>query len=257
MDFHVVIPARYDSSRLPGKVLMDIAGKTMLQRVYEQAISSGAESVAIATDNEQVAQVAEAFGATVCMTSYRHASGTERLSEAVEALQFDGSEIVVCLQADEPLVPPEFIRLAAESLAEHPNVKVSSLCQKITNPDDIFNRNVVKVILNRRNHAMYFTRASAPWDREKFGVVDDDLAPSPVHYKHIGLYAYRVGFLQDYINWSPSPLEKIELLEQLRILWHGGRIHMSVVSKSMPHGDDTEEDLLAVRALFDKKQKVK
>jgi 3-deoxy-manno-octulosonate cytidylyltransferase (CMP-KDO synthetase) len=250
MDFHIVIPARYESSRLHGKVLADIAGKSMLQHVYERAKDSGAASVVIATDHNEVAKVAESFGATVCMTSSTHASGTERIAEAVEALELDDDDIVICLQADEPLITPKIIKGIAEDLEAMNNIKVASCCEPIKEIADLYDRSVVKVILNKRHHAMYFSRATVPWDREQFGHDGNAQKVSNVHYRHVGLYGYRVGFLKTYVDWAPCALEKIEMLEQLRILFHGVRIHMRVLEKSVPRGVDTEDDLKRVRSLI-------
>lgn len=251
MEFHAIIPARYSSTRLPGKVLLDIDGKPMLQHVYERSIDSGAESVVIATDDKRVADTAEKFGARVCMTSESHLSGTERLSEAVQALELDEEEIVVCVQGDLPLIPSETIRAVAADLAEHDNVKVSSVCDVIEDPQNLFNPNVVKVVMNRRNYAMYFSRAVIPWELENFRN-KENIKLSGNHYRHVGLYAYRVGFLTDYMEWATSPLETMESLEQLRTLWHGGRIHMYLSKQKLPPGVDTQEDLEKVRKYFQK-----
>lgn len=252
MEFRVIIPARYASTRLPGKVLIEIAGKPMLQYVYENSIASGAESVVIATDDKRVADVAERFGAKICMTSSEHQSGTERLSEAVDALDYDKDEIVVCVQGDEPLLPPKIIRTLAEDLESHDNVKVTSVCEPIQDPDELFNPHVVKVVMNRRNYAMYFSRAPIPWE---FATFENrkKIALEGNHYRHLGVYAYRVSFLTDYMEWSSSPLENMESLEQLRILWHGGRIHMAISHKKTPPGVDTKEDLETMRQFMEKK----
>ena len=240
MNFHVVIPARYDSTRLPGKVLLEIAGQPMIQHVHEKAVLSGAESITIATDDERVAEAAEAFGANVCMTSPDHPSGTERICEAVEAMELDDDEVVIGLQADEPLMPHAVIRSLAEDLIEHDNIHVASVCSPLLSVDDLFNPNIVKVVLNRRQYAMYFSRAPIPWDRESFA--DPSKAQlTEMHYQHLGLYGYRVNFLRKYVDWSASPLETCESLEQLRILWHGGRMHMVVNTSAVSHGVDTQE----------------
>ena len=256
MGFHVIIPARYASKRLPGKVLLDIKGKPMLQHVYEQAKDSGAESVTIATDHKLVAEAAAGFNAPICMTSSAHTSGTERLSEAVEALDFEDDEIVVCVQADEPLIPPALILNLAEDLKEHSTVKVTTLCEPLRSADELFNPDVVKVILNHRGHAIYFSRAPIPWDREAFRDQDsrDKVELSQGYHRHIGLYAYRVGFLRKYMDWSPCALEKIEMAEQLRIIWNGGRIYVRILNKSCPGGVDNQEDLDRVRNLLKSKK---
>lgn len=251
MEFHVIIPARYESKRLPKKLLLDIAGKPMLQHVYENSVASGAESVVIATDDERISEVAEKFGAKVCMTSSDHQSGTERLSEAVDAMDYDEDEIVVCVQGDEPLLPADMIRMLAQDLDTHDNVKVTSICEPIKNPDELFDPNAVKVVLNRRNYAMYFSRAPIPWEINSFEN-RNNIQMTGNHFRHVGIYAYRVDFLKDYMEWSTSPLESLESLEQLRILWNGGRIHMTISKKEIPQGVDTKEDLERVRALLKK-----
>ena len=253
MEFHVIIPARYDSTRLPGKVLLDIGGKPMIQHVYERALDSGAEEVIIATDDKRISAAAESFGAHVCMTSSDHQSGTERLSEAAVALGLEDEEIVVCVQGDEPLIPPQVIRQVAEDLDEHDNVKVSTVCEAITHVNDLFDPNTTKVVMNRRNYAMYFSRAPIPWERDAFADPDKkNITLSGSHFRHIGLYAYRVGFLQEYMEWGPCSPEELEVLEQLRILWHGGRIHVVVSKTTIPSGVDTEEDLKRARELVKK-----
>lgn len=242
MEFRVIIPARFDSTRMPGKVLVDIKGKTMLQHVYERAMESGADSVVIATDNPKVSKTAQGFGAKVCMTSSDHQSGTERIAEAALALDYAPDEIIVNVQADQPFILPQAIRQVAEDLEKHDNVKISSLCERITQGADLFNSAVVKVVLNWRNYAIYFSRAPIPWDIEQFKNLEK-LEVSDQHYKHIGLYAYRVNFLQEYIEWPASPLEKMESLEQLRILWNGSRMHMVISKERMPPEVNTPEDL--------------
>ena len=249
MEFHVIIPARYGSSRLPGKLLLDLAGKPMLEHVYLKAVDSGAESVVIATDSEEIEQVAKNFGATVCMTSADHQSGTERLSEVVEVLEYESDEIIVCVQGDEPLIVPDIIYQVAEDLDEFDNVKVASLYQPIKDVDLLFDPNIVKVVLNRRNHAIYFSRAPIPWGRESFSD-KESIELNGSYNAHIGLYAYRVSFLRDYMGWSSCQIEDLELLEQLRILWNGGRIHMSQAKSYCPAGVDTQEDLVRVQKLL-------
>ena len=245
MSFHVIIPARLNSIRFPGKVLKDLAGKPMIQYVYENAAQCGAASVTIATDDETIADVAEAFGGAVCMTDSSHQSGTERICEAVEALELESDDVVIGLQADEPLIPQSMIQLLAEDLVEHEHIKVASLCSPIQSTEDLFNANVVKVVLNRRHYAVYFSRAPMPWNRDGM-TAPSDMTLTSHHYRHIGMYGYRVAFLDDYKKWSASPLESIEQLEQLRIIWNGGRIHMRIYEQPVPPGVDTEEELKAV-----------
>lgn len=251
MAFRVIIPVRYNSIRLPGKALADIAGKPMIQHVYERAIKSGAEAVVIATDHKQISKVAENFGAIVCMTSSDHQSGTERIAEAVVALGLEDDEIVIYLQGDEPLITPEAIRKLAEDLEEHDNVKAASLCTPITDIDELINPNTTKVVLNRRNYALYFSHAPIPWNRSTFNINNkESIKLNGSHFRHVGIYAYRVGFLEEYLSWDSCSAEKIEALEQLRILWHGGRIHMVVTKEKCLPGIDTEEDLQRVRKYF-------
>lgn len=253
MEFRVIIPVRYNSSRLPGKALLDIAGKPMVQHVYEKSVASGAESVVIATDDERIRKVAEDFGATVCMTSAEHQSGSERLAEAVVALGYQDDDIVVNVQGDEPLIPPAIIKQVAQDLIDHDNIKVATLCEPIKNTEDIFNPHVVKVVMNRRGYALYFSRAPIPWARDQFPLNEKPNYESVEHFRHIGIYAYRIGFLQEYVGWEACPLEQIEALEQLRVLWNGGRIHVGIAKDKSPIGVDTEEDLEKVRRILSKK----
>lgn len=251
MEFHVVIPVRYESECFPGKALVDINGKPMLQHVYERAVASGAEEVVIATDDKRVIAAAEAFGAAVCVTSGEHHSGAERLSEAVGILGLEDDEIVVCVQDDEPCIPSKLIREVASDLNTHDNVKVVSICESIENPNVLFNPNTVKVVLNRRHYATYFSHAPIPWERDAFED-QSTVQLSGHHYRHIPLYAYRVGFLQEYMAWDPCPAEELESLEQLRILWHGGRIHMLVAKEPLPPGIRVPEDVACVEAYLKK-----
>jgi 3-deoxy-manno-octulosonate cytidylyltransferase (CMP-KDO synthetase) len=248
MDFRVIIPVRFESARLPGKPLLDIAGKPMIQHVYERAKESGAESVVIATDSDEVAAVAEGFGAKVCMTLPEHQSGTERLSEAVEALEYDDDEIIVNVQGDEPLINPDLISQVARDLSEHETVKVASICQPIKSVEDLMSSHVVKVVLNRRSFAMYFSRSPIPWQLGLKDKGEIDLTEN--YFSHVGIYAYRVSVLKDYINWTESPYEALESLEQLRVLWNGHKIHMSVSGKKLAHGVDTQDDLDRVREIL-------
>jgi len=244
MSFVVVIPARYQSSRLPGKPLQDIAGKSMIERVYLQAKQSGAERVVIATDDQRIVNAANDFGAEVVLTATTHESGTERLAEVCQKLNFADDTIVVNVQGDEPLIPPVVVSQVAQLLVEAPEVKMASLSVPIDEPEDILDPNVVKVVCDKQQHALYFSRAAVPFER--------DGNWSNEHYsRHIGIYAYRAHFIGEYIKLAPSPLEKIEKLEQLRVLWHGEKIKMARASEIPAHGVDTPEDLAKVRALFD------
>lgn len=252
MPFNIIIPARLNSTRLPKKVLLDIAGKPMVQHVYERAKESGADHIVIATDDETVAQVAEDFGAHVCMTSDTHQSGTERLAEAVANLGFEDDDIIVCLQADEPLMPPKLIAQVAENLSQQEHVKVATLATKLNTAEELFNPNVVKVIFNYRQHAMHFSRAPIPWDRDQFSSIQsinlETLKLADAYYRHIGLYAYRAEFLETYANLPSSLNEKLESLEQLRVLSNGYKIHVGMTNLSTPLGVDTSADLERVRS---------
>ncbi|MBN2689497.1 MAG: 3-deoxy-manno-octulosonate cytidylyltransferase [Gammaproteobacteria bacterium] len=249
-EFHVIIPARFNSSRLPGKPLLDIAGKPMIQHVYERAQQSGAISVVIATDDKKIADKARGFGAKVCMTSSEHLSGTDRIAEAVVALALDDDDIVVNVQGDEPLIHPKLIHQVATNLAMHNNVKSATLCEVIESSDDLLNPNIVKVVMNHRNYAMYFSRSPIPFDRDNPPEVGKSLTTT--YYRHRGIYAYRVGFLLEYTEWGESPLEEQEHLEQLRTLWHGARIHVDLSKEKIPMDVNTQEDLDMVREILEK-----
>lgn len=264
MDFTVIIPARFNSTRLPGKVLLDIAGKPMVQHVYERAMESGASRVIIATDDEKVASACEKFKADVRMTQSSHQSGTERIAEVIAREGYDDDDIVICLQADEPLMPPQLIWQLSLNLSQDDHVKVGTFAEKIHDPKDLFNPNIVKVIFNYRNYAIYFSRAPIPWDREKFATVADhplyqrgSCLPQAnrgdfqidTYYRHIGIYGYRAGFLNTYVNWPQCQPEKLESLEQLRILWNGYKIHVGVTDLHIPPGVDTAEGLEMVRKI--------
>lgn len=243
MSFHIIIPARYHSSRFPGKVLAELKGKPILQHVFEVAQKTGAESVVVATEDEKVKKVAESFGATVCMTSDTHETGTERIAEVVDTLEYDDEDIIIGLQADEPFVPASVVKQLANELEEHDNVKVASLCQELTNIEDLFNPHITKVVLNRRKHAMYFSRAPIPFERDNFTDGKKPKALTGKHYRHIGIYGYRADFLEKYVEMDECPAEQMEKLEQLRFLWEGVRIQMLLVKDNIPAGIDTEEDL--------------
>ena len=251
MQFHVIIPARYASTRLPGKPLRQLAGKPIVQRVFEQAQKSQAKSIIIATDDERIRQVAEDFGAEVCMTSPAHSSGTERLAEVIAIKGFSENDIILNLQGDEPLMPPACLDQVASLLITNTDCKMASLCEPITCAEDLFNPNVVKVVLNKHRHALYFSRAPLPWHREAFRDNARVLPVEPdLYHRHIGLYAYRAGFIDTYLNLAPSPIEKVELLEQLRVLWHDYKIAMDIATELPGPGIDTEEDLQKVAGLF-------
>lgn len=249
MSFIVVIPARYGSSRLPGKPLADIAGKPMIQWVYQQAQLSGAARVVVATDDQRIADVAAGFGAEVCLTAETHQSGTERLNEVRQQLALAAETIVVNVQGDEPLIPPDNIRQVAENLQLHPEAQVATLAAPVARMDEWLDPNVVKVVTDQQGMALYFSRAAIPYDRD--GLLDrEPQMKSQFWRRHIGLYGYRAGFLEDYVAWPTSPLEKLESLEQLRVLWYGGKIHVDDAQEAHSAGVDTMEHLEKIRAII-------
>tara|TARA_R110001592_G_scaffold125109_2_gene334366 strand:- start:857 stop:1618 length:762 start_codon:yes stop_codon:yes gene_type:complete len=253
MSFTVIIPARFASTRLPGKPLLDIAGKPMIQHVYEQALKSDADHVVIATDDIRIQELGSAIGATVVMTSPDHPSGTDRLEEVVSKLGLKDDHIVVNVQGDEPLIPPEIINQVARNLGENKASGIATLCEKIHDPKHLFNPNVVKVVFDDRGLASYFSRAPIPWSRDSFTDMKAESIPFGAEYfRHIGMYAYRVEFLKNYVTWLPSMTEKTECLEQLRALSNGVKIHIEEALISPPAGVDTEEDLQRLRDLMAK-----
>jgi 3-deoxy-manno-octulosonate cytidylyltransferase (CMP-KDO synthetase) len=250
--FIVVIPARFESTRLPGKVLADIAGKPMIQWVVEKAQQSGASKVIVATDNDDVANVVESFGGEVCKTRADHQSGTERLAEVMQTYAFSTDEIIVNVQGDEPFIPPENIAQVANNLASQKagpqQALMSTLAITIDSAEEAFNPNAVKVLTDKDGYALYFSRATIPYDRERFINTNEISNIGDFYLRHVGIYAYRAGFINDYVNWPTSQLEQIEALEQLRVLYQGERIHVAVASSNVPvEGVDTPEDLEKAR----------
>lgn len=249
MSFIVVIPARYQSTRLPAKPLVDILGKTMIERVAEQALESGATRVIIATDDQRIVDALDnTANIEVCMTSKDHESGTDRLAEVCQKYQFADDEIIVNVQGDEPLIPPAVISQVATNLHNNRNASVATLSAPITEAADIFNPNAVKVVTDKNSMALYFSRATIPWNRDKFSEEnkEKEAVNSADLQRHIGIYAYRVDFLAQYSQLAVSPLESIEKLEQLRVLWHGFNIHVQPACEIPPAGIDTSEDLQRV-----------
>ena len=240
MDFSIIIPARYASSRLPAKLLKDINGKTLIEHTYSNAVKSDASQVIIATDDVRIKTIAEDFGAEVCMTNDSHISGTSRLSEVVSVLNFQDDDVVVNLQGDEPMMSPSAINQVASNLSSS-GMSVATLCEKIDTEDAYFDENCVKVVYNSRGKAMYFSRSPIPAFRDS-AKINLDLC-----FRHIGLYAYRVNFLKDYTNMTISSLEMAEKLEQLTFLTHGFDIHVETSCASTGYGVDTESDLIKVK----------
>lgn len=251
LNFTVVIPARLRSTRLPGKPLLPIAGKPMVQHVWEQARKSGASRVVIATDDASIVEACEAFGAEVLLTRADHESGTDRLAEVAAHLGLPTDAIVVNVQGDEPLIPPVIIDQVAANLAAHPEAGIATLAEPIAEPETVFNPNAVKVVSDKHGLALTFSRAPLPWARDAFAKSRDSVPEGVPYRRHIGMYAYRVGFLQDFVSWGPCWLEQTEALEQLRALWHGVRIHVADAIEAPAVGVDTPEDLERVRRLLE------
>lgn len=242
MNYTIIIPARYASTRFPGKPLAMLGDKTILQHVYERALQSSAERVIIATDDERINQAAQDFGAATCMTSTEHSSGTERLAEVVEQCSIADDTVIVNLQGDEPCITAASLDQVADLILQSPGYDMSTLCHLIDDPDEVADPHIVKVVLNECGDAMYFSRASIPWDRDRHGSVS--------YYRHIGLYAYTASFLRHYIELEPCELERIEALEQLRVLYHGKKIKVGITDEDSVIGIDTPEDLKKAEALL-------
>jgi len=243
----VVIPARYASTRLPGKALIDLRGKSLVQRVHECAQQSRANRIIIATDDERIEQAARKFGAEVCMTSSKHTSGTERLAEVIELLNIDGKEIVVNLQGDEPLMPGSLINQVGDTLIQS-SAPMATACHEIEKIEEVDNPHVVKVVTDAEGYALYFSRSAIPFvrDNPKPGT----LIPN-THYRHIGIYAYRAEFMKRYVAWPSCAIEQHESLEQLRVLWNGERIAVCEAIEMPGPGIDTQEDLQRVLSILD------
>ncbi len=248
-DFNVVIPARYASTRLPAKPLMDIVGKPMVVHVYERALLSKAKTVVVATDDERIVQALKPYGAKVVMTAASHPSGTDRLQEVAAKMGWADDEIIVNVQGDEPLIPPEVINQVAANLANNRQAGIATLAEAIENIEQLTNPNLVKLVRDANNMAMYFSRAPMPWARDAFAQGIKELPVKDLYWRHLGIYAYRVSFLNDYVKWPPAVLEQVEALEQLRALYYGVKIHVDKACVSLPAGVDTPEDLERVRAI--------
>lgn len=251
MSFIVIIPARYQSTRLPGKALLRIHDKTLIQHVYDCARASAAAQVIIATDDERIEQHARSFTADVQMTAATHSSGTQRIAEVIERRGIAPHTVVVNLQGDEPLMPAQCINQVAALLAPDMQIPMATLAAPLTAAHEISNPNIVKVVMDKDGCALYFSRASIPWDREHF---PDALAQAdPSHlYRHIGIYAYRAGFVQEYVQMSAAVIERLECLEQLRVLWHGRKIKVGVAETVPGPGVDTQDELERVTQLLAK-----
>lgn len=267
-DFHVVIPARHASTRLHGKPLLPIAGKPMVVRVAEQAAKSGAQQIWIATDHHAIANVVHEHGFKACLTRDSHASGTDRIAEVVEQHGWPDDTIVVNVQGDEPLMPPELIRAVAEHLHSHPECAIATACHALHDEASLRNPNIVKAVLDQHGNALYFSRAPIPWPRDAFRVLSSpegrDDCPSSLRgevgrgelpaglpvLRHIGIYAYRASFLRAYGQLAPTAIEHFEALEQLRALYYGYKIGVVIAERAPPAGVDTEQDLHVAREIF-------
>lgn len=250
LSFKVVIPARYASTRLPGKPLLDIAGKSMIAHVCQRAIEAEADVVVVATDDQRIFDKVTDLGLQAVMTDPNHQSGTERINQVAQQLEWADDDIVVNLQGDEPLIPPAYIKDVALALGSQKKAGIATLAAEIKDEQEVFNPNAVKVVLNKEHYALYFSRAAIPWDRNSFTATGGNISKDMPYLRHIGMYTYTVKFLKDYCSWDASVLESIESLEQLRILWHGEPILVKTVSKTPEAGVDTQEDLERVEQVI-------
>jgi 3-deoxy-manno-octulosonate cytidylyltransferase (CMP-KDO synthetase) len=252
VSFTVIVPARLASTRLPDKPLADIGGAPMVVRVAQRAALSAARAVVVATDHASIADACAAHGVRALMTRADHASGSDRLAEACEQLGLDGDAVVLNVQGDEPLIEPALIDACAALLAERTDCVMATAAHAIESLADYANPNVVKVVLDSRHRALYFSRAPLPWRRDGNGPGPDELRtlPEPPPLRHVGLYAYRAGFLRRFPTLPMAPLERTEALEQLRVLWHGERIAVHVAAQAPGPGVDTPDDLERVRRLY-------
>ena len=247
--FKIVIPARHGSTRLPGKPLLNLAGRPMIVHVCERALEAGGE-VFVATDDLRIQEAVKGLEVTAVMTREDHASGSERITEVADQLGWSDDTLIVNLQGDEPLMDPRLIQQLAEALGPSESARTATLAARIQERQEIFDPNAVKVVIDRNGHALYFSRAPIPWDRASFSTEGAVLKPEQVWYRHIGIYAYSTGFLRDYIRWPTSPLETVESLEQLRILYQGEKIRVVPVDSAPQAGVDTGADLARVDLLL-------
>ncbi|HEY7987319.1 MAG TPA: 3-deoxy-manno-octulosonate cytidylyltransferase [Methylophilaceae bacterium] len=248
--FNVVIPARHASTRLPGKPLLDIAGKPMVIRVAEQALKSGATYICVATDHKEIFEAVHAHGFDAMMTGEHHVSGTDRIAEVAAKFGWADDVIVVNVQGDEPLIAPELITKVAAQLGEHADAAMSTACHPINDFTEMTNPNVVKVVCDHAGYALYFSRAPIPYPRDAFAAGTNQIPDGLTVYRHIGIYAYRAAFLKNYAHLQPAMIENFEALEQLRTLWHGYKISVAITDSASAPGVDTKHDLELVRALF-------
>jgi 3-deoxy-manno-octulosonate cytidylyltransferase (CMP-KDO synthetase) len=248
--FTVIVPARLASTRLLNKPLVDIHGLPMVVRVAQRAALSKATQVVVAADSPEIVKACEAHGIRVLLTKIDHPSGSDRLAEASALLGLGQNDMVVNVQGDEPLIDPDLINQVADLLSKHPHASMSTAAHEIHDVAEFINPNVVKVVIDQSQIALYFSRAPIPWWRDGFAPAGVQSLPKPAALRHIGIYGYRVGFLQTFPGLSPAPIEEGEALEQLRALWHGYKIAVHVTDKAPGPGVDTPEDLARVQALF-------
>ena len=249
MTYTVIIPARLQSSRLPNKVMLLIDGKPMLQHVYERAIESQANRVVIAAGDPEILSLAKQLGAETCITKIDHPTGTDRVAEAIDVLKIDPNEVIVGLQGDEPLLPAKLIDQVATALLSETQAPVATLSVPITEQADLLDSNITKVVTDKNAYALYFSRAMIPFPQKIMQTEQVIRDFSPFH-RHVGLYAYRAGFLKTFVNWSHVEIESLERLEQLRILWHGKKILVQTACMHPGYGVDTMEDLERVRRFY-------
>ncbi len=247
--FNVVIPARYASTRLPAKPLADIGGKPMVVRVAERARASGAQQVCVATDHHEVLDAVITHGFEAVMTRVDHVSGTDRIAEVATLKGWDEDTVVVNVQGDEPLIDPALISGVAANLRAHSQAGIATMCHPLYDSEEVFNPNMVKVVMDAAGYALYFSRAPIPYARDAYAH-GKAIPPGLPVYRHVGIYAYRVAFLSSYTRMQPAPIEKFESLEQLRALWHGVKISVEIVDHAPAPGVDTPQDLETVRKLF-------
>lgn len=252
MSFRIVIPARFASTRLPGKPLREICGKPMIEHVIKRAKQSNAEEVIVATDSQEIADAISHIDVRVCMTHENHQSGTERLSEVIEQLGFDDDQILINLQGDEPMMPPVCLNQVGQALEEDAAVKMATLCTPLTDIEELFDPHAVKVVRDINDFALYFTRAAVPWSRDCFNEKPRKMPQKQEYQRHIGLYGYRAGFIKQYLDWESSDIEKTESLEQLRVLYYGEKIKVITAEIAPGPGVDTVEDLNRVCELITK-----
>lgn len=259
MDFVVIIPARFASTRLPGKILLDLGGKPMIQHVHERVSRSDARRIIVATDHQEIVDAVEAFSGEAILTSAKHPSGTDRVAEAIEKLNLDDDEIVVNVQGDEPMIDPAIINRVAANLSTNSSASIATVAVPVRNSEELFNPNVVKVVMDNNNMALYFSRAPVPWQRDNYmGKEFNDLKNQDISrldqsfYRHIGIYAYTAAFVKQYVRLQQSDLEKTEALEQLRALSNGYRISVLLAENAGEPGIDTRDDYDRVKEIIER-----